>query len=394
MTLVNGVLTKPIVVDPAGDNEVGNCIGESSGDWRTLCRSDKINWKSKYKPCENPNVVEEMTDAQFSEMNWGYYISESPVTIAQYRDYINNGTLPGEWAAPDSENFRSIGYGWYYQKPSTWQRILDFHRYNHKTTEALLSRITVPSEVFSDTESMYVDLFKGTFWLTDFGVFTRNNCHLGVIICKQGEASLMFKAIPSESSYGFTKISFDANEIKKVFNQGAGTYRVYAVATADYAQNLIDSVDGYTTQLTIWPLPVDMQTIEYKTASSGTSDNVVNFHINNLDSTYNTLTWELQAYNTTSTQKVAAFIWFHISAVDEYGMTWEMSAPELLQAGPFNVSVPAYGTAEVGEFSERYEAYMYGLAAPWTVILSIYHSNNEEGTDRRGAGTAQFVYEG
>lgn len=398
MTLVNGVLTKPIYVDSAG-GEVGKCIGESSGDWRTLCRSNKINPLSKYKPIENPNARGELTDAQRKEWNWGYYIAEESIGLSAFVSYVNSGILPSAWQNPDSNNYRDMGCGWYYRKPETYSRILDFDKYNHYAP-ALFSEVAAPSKVTSDTSYMYIDLFKGSFWLNDFRVFESNNAHLGVCIIKEGSSTSRFKSILSaDSSNSYGKIEFDKNEINAVFVEGAGKYRVYVVATMDNAQNLVSGNEGYfqgnSPGITIWPLPVAMTTIEYTPASSGTSDNIVNFHIDNMDSTSNELSWSLRAYNTTSTAKEVQFVWFHISAVDDFGMTWEMSAPELLQAGAFGINVPANDTVDVGEFTERYEAYREGgLATPWTVTLSIYHSNDAAGTDRRGAGTAQFVYEG
>lgn len=389
-----GIVTKPIQVGPSR-NDVGSALGVSSMDWGTLCRHNNVNWRSKYKPAENPNVKYEMTDAQYKEVNWGYRFSEGSVGLDKYRDYVVNGTIPPAWQFGDTENLRSIGFGWYYEKPSTRKRITDFHRYNSKTTSPLLSAIDAPSEVKSDTASMYIELYKSTFWLDDFRTFVDNNCHLGVMIIKQGTNTAYYKTIVSESGSTYQRITFNQSEVSQIFSGGAGDYNVYVFATADYAHNTLRGDEYYNATLsgiTVWPLPVDKAVIKYSTSSSGTSDNIVNFHIDDLDSTSNTLTWSLRAYNTTSTAKEVQYVWFHISAVDEYGATWEMGAPELLQAGAFDINVPANDTADVGDFEERYEAYK-NLSLPWTVTLSIYHSNDAAGTDRRGAGTAQFVYE-
>lgn len=396
MTLANGILTKPISVGST-NNEIGRCLGESTTNIGALCRSDKINYLSKYKPMENPNVTEEMTDAQRKERDWGYHISEAPVGLSAFVSYVNSGILPSEWRNPDNDNFRDMGYGWYYEKPSTWGRVWDFDKYNHNTTTPLFSEIDTPTKVDGDTSSMYISLYKGTFWFSDFRVLESNNAHLGVCIIKQGSSTSRFKSILAESTSSYAKITFNKDEINAVFVQGSGTYRVYVVATADNAQNLVSSNSNYfqgnSSGIGVWPLPIPVATIEYTESSSGTSDNIVNFNILDIDSTNNQLSWTLQAYNTTSAAKKVMYVWYHISAVDEEGVSWSMDAPVLLQSSAFNEGVPANSTVSIGEFSKRYEAYKY-IASPWTVTLSIYHSNDASGSDRMGAGTATYVYEG
>lgn len=392
MTLINGRLTKPITTA-----EIASCIGVPSGDVGHLCVSNNINPLSKYKPVENPNVIGEMTDAQFAEVDWGYRIPIDPINLTTFANYIRNGVIPQGWEEPlDAFNgFVAMGMGWYYIRPFTWGRMLDFDRYNHNTKQSLFSTITAPEKVYSDTTSVQIDLARGTFWLRDFDRFTTNSCHLAVIVTKVDGGALYFKSATEEES-GFAKVVFNQEELRQIFSS-AGEYVCYVVASADRGQNILSQKEDYINGANVWPLPVEHVIINYTDTTSGTSDNVVNFNIKDLFADEKNITFILEAYNTTSVEKVAQWVRYKVDVIDSEGNSWTSTtgSPTLLKNTAYGVAVPAYSQVEIGEVTIPYSAYRY-LTAPWTVIVSLYHGQTEEyNTDNyKGAGTAQVEFEG
>lgn len=393
--------TTGVISEPISTNDIATALNHNSDSLLELCRSDKVNWKSKYKPVENPNVKANITDAQRKEVNWGYDFPEEPVGLDKFRDYVLNGTVPSLWVPGDTDNLRTIGFGWYYRKPSTYKRKRDFNKYNSKTTAAFFSEIDAPSEVKSDTASMYIELYKGTFWLDDFRTFVENNCHLGVMIVKQGSSTAYYKSVIAESGNTYQKITFNQTEVSQIFSGGVGTYNVYVFATANSNHNTLRGDQYYNATLSgigVWPLPVEGTTITY---SSGTSESDayirrIDVAVDDLESTDRNLYFNLTAVNEYNTAKNVAYVWYEVLGTDEAYTDREIVSVRLL--GVRTVSVPAMNSVVLTKmdgttpFTVPYTGYK-DLLTPFTVTLNVYHSSNAEGTDRRFAGRAQFTYE-
>lgn len=394
MTLINGRITEPIIVE-----EIAACIGVSSGDVRELCTSKNINPLSKYKPVESPNVRYKMTDALFADVDWGYRIPIDPINLTAFANYIRNGVIPQGWEEPlDATNgFNDMGMGWYYIRPMSKYRMLDFDKYNHNTRQSLFSTITAPEKVFSDTTSVQIDLARGVFWLHDFSRFTTNSCHLAVVVTKVEGGALYFKSATEEES-GFAKVVFSQEEIRQIFSS-AGEYVCYVVASADSGQNILQSGADYISGsgIGIWPLPVTSATIIYTDTTSGSSDNVLNFNIKDFIAEEKNITFMLEAYNNTSIAKEVQWVRYKIDVIDDEGNTWTSTNgnPELLKNTAYGAVVPANGTTNLGQITLPYAAYRE-LLAPWTVTLSLYHGQQENYNtgQYRGAGVAEYYFEG
>lgn len=387
MPIINGILKSPIDI-----KEAAEYIGTKDNDTGRLCVSDKINPKSKYKPVENPNEYEPLTDAQYAEVDWGYRIPVNPISLTKFVDYIRNGLLPEGWEEPlDAVNGAvDMGMGWYYIRPMSRFRLQDLNNYN-RNAQSMFSNITAPEKVYSDTSSMQIDLARGTFWVSDFNRFA--DSHLAVVIAKVGSGAVWFKSVTEEEG-GFAKVVFSQDELRQMFTS-AGNYICYAVMTTDNVQNILPTGEGYNSNMSLYPLPVSAVEIEYTGTTSGTSDNVVNFHINSLYVDERELSFELVAYNTASTDKVAQWVRYRLDVVDGEGNTWSSTSgnPTLLQSTPFGVDVPAYSEVSLGEITIPYSAYRY-LSAPWSVTISLYHGQQEgfDIGDYMGAGVAQGDY--
>ena len=387
MPIINGILKKPIDI-----KEAAEYLGVKDNDIGRLCISESINPKSKYKPVNKPDEFEELSDAQFAEVDWGYRIPVNPVSLTAFVDYIRNGVLPEGWEDPlDAVNGSvDMGMGWYYIRPMEKFSLLDLNNHN-RNAQSIFSTVTAPEKVYSDTASVQIDLAKGVFWLSDFTRFA--DAQMAVVITQIDGGSVWFKSVEIDES-GFSKVVLNEEEIKRVFTD-AGEYTCYVVASGDRAQNILPSGENYATNIGIWPLPVDTVKIEYTGTTSGTSDNVVNFHINNLVVDERELTFELVAYNNTSVDKEAQWVRYRIDAVDNEGNTWSSTSgsPALLQSTPYGVVVPAYSEVSLGEVTIPYSAYRT-LLAPWTLTVSLYHGQveNYDVGDYMGAGVAQGVY--
>lgn len=394
MTLIDGRLKKPITI-----GEIARCIGAPSGNLGHLAKHRNVNPLSRYKPVENPNVLSEMTDAQFKEVDWGYQIPINPVNLTVFSNYIRNGVIPEGWEEPlgATNGFVDMGMGWYYIRPMTYARMLDFDRYNHNTRLPLFSSITAPEKVYSDTTSVQIDLARGTFWLDDFNTFTSNNAHLGVIITKADSGPLYFKSVTEEEN-GFAKVILNEAEARQVFGE-AGEYVCYAIATSDEGQNILQSGDNYISGsgISIWPLPTSQVTITSMGISGGTSDNIMSFNITTMEADDRNVTFSLIARNGTDTIKQVQWLRYRIDVVDDEGNSWSNTTgnPVLLENSALGVQVPATSEVTVGEFTIPYAAYRY-LTAPWTVTLSLYHGQQESFAtgEYMGAGTANYYYEG
>lgn len=387
MPIINGILKSPIDI-----KEAAEYIGTKDNDTGRLCVSDKINPKSKYKPVENPNEYEPLTDAQYADVDWGYRIPVNPITLTKFVDYIRNGVLPEGWEEPlDAVNGAvDLGMGWYYIRPMSRFRLQDLNNYN-RNAQTMFSNITAPEKVYSDTSSMQIDLARGTFWVSDFNRFA--DSHLAVVIAKVDSGAVWFKSVTDEEG-GFAKVIFSQDELRQMFTE-VGNYICYAVMTTDNVQNILPSGEGYNSNMSLYPLPISAVEIEYTGITSGTSDNVVNFHINSLYIDERELSFELVAYNTASTDKVAQWVRYRLDVVDSEGNTWSSTSgnPALLQSTPFGVDVPAYSEVSLGEVTIPYSAYRY-LSAPWSVTISLYHGQQEgfDIGDYMGAGVAQGDY--
>lgn len=380
-------------------DEISKCIGVASGNLGHLAKHKNINPLSKYKPVENPNVLSEMTDAQFKEVDWGYQIPINPVNLTVFSNYIRNGVIPEGWEEPlgATNGFVPMGMGWYYIRPMTYRRMLDFDKYNHNTRLPLFSTITAPEKVYSDTTSVQIDLARGTFWLDDFNTLVTNSAHLGVIVTKAESGPLYFKSVTEEET-GFAKVIFTAAEVRQIFRE-AGEYLCYAIATSDVGQNILQSEDNYISGsgISIWPLPTSEVTIISTGITGGTSDNILSFDINSMEADDSTVTVSLVARNGTDTIKVVQWLRYRIDVVDDEGNSWSSTTgdPVLLQNTALGVQVPATSEVSLGEFSIPYTAYK-SLTAPWTVTLSLYHGQQESyaAGEYMGAGTADYYYEG
>lgn len=387
MPIINGILKKPIDI-----KEAAEYLGVKDNDIGRLCISESVNPKSKYKPVNKPDEFEELSDTQFAEVDWGYRIPVNPVSLTAFIDYIRNGVLPEGWEEPlDAVNGSvDMGMGWYYIRPMEKFSLLDLNNHN-RNAQSMFSNIIAPEKVYSDTASMQIDLARGTFWISDFNRFA--DAHIVAVIAKADGGVVWFKSATEEEG-GFAKVIFTEEELEQMFLQ-AGNYVCYVVVSIDKGQNILASKEDYISNIGIYPMPVSPATIEYTGTTSGTSDNVVNFHINSLFVDERELTFELVAYNTASSDKVAQWVRYRLDVVDSEGNTWSSTSgnPALLQSTPYGVAVPAYSEVSLGEVIIPYSAYRY-LSAPWTVIVSLYHGQ-QEGFDigeYMGAGVAQGDY--
>lgn len=394
MTYSNGRLYKPITI-----KQISKCLGVASKRLGVLAIHGKVNPKSKYKPVENPNELSEMTDEQFKEVDWGYRIPVNPVNLTVFANYVRNGVIPEGWEEPlDATNgCVDMGKGWYYIKPVTHARELDFDRYDHNTRLPLLSSITAPGKVYNDTPSVQVDLAKGVYWLDDFNTLVTNSAHLGVIVTKAESGPLYFKSVTEEET-GFAKVIFTAAEVRQIFRE-AGEYLCYAIATSDVGQNILQSEDNYISGsgISIWPLPTSEVTIISTGITGGTSDNIMSFDITTMEADDRNVTFSLIARNSTDTIKQVQWLRYRIDVVDDVGNSWSSTTedPALLQNTALGVQVPATSEVSLGEFSIPYTADK-SLTAPWTVTLSLYHGQQESyaAGEYMGAGTADYYYEG
>lgn len=240
-------LSKPITI-----TQIGTAIGSNSTKVSELCTSDSINKLSRYKPVENPNVVGEMTDAQFQEVNWGYSIPEM-ITQTDFRNYLVSGTIPTQWASPSS-NARELQYGWYYIKPSTWFRMLDFNRYDHSTNGSLLGEMSCTTTT-GTTFTVYY--YAGIFSVADFG-YTQG-MHFGIAILTPDNI-LYFKTALDSGTIG--QITLSVDEKSQVFNTN-GTYQIFAIATTESVA-LTNQMTGFVV------LPATTMAVSYQSGGSET----------------------------------------------------------------------------------------------------------------------------
>lgn len=124
MPLKDGILTKPF-----GIHDIAKCIGESSLDLGTLCRSKNIKAWAKFKPQQSSSWA--TTDAVIKGENNNYGLSFTALSIS-----VNNIGQLVQYYTTDGWN------GWKYNAPrlaglngiTDRYRMFDFDGYNHNAS--------------------------------------------------------------------------------------------------------------------------------------------------------------------------------------------------------------------------------------------------------------------
>lgn len=375
-----GVVTGTPITEP---DELQKLLGISTNEYRAILLANTINPYSKKKPVENPNVYGHLTDAQFAEVDWGYRIPAVGIKQDAFRDYVRNGTVPSGWESPNNPTGQvSMGFGWYYIRPSSWGRPADFIGYSHYAKRQLFGEVSVPSQgVTQNTQSMYLQFNRGTFALNDFGTYA--NMHIGFIIMKQGSNTVWFKSIPdSGTDANYPTITFSKAEMNAMFAGGYGSYDVWAVATPEYVQNLVSGNAYYSTQFTqIYPLPGSKATFTY--SYQGVTRPEIKFIFRNLETDGRYVYFDLYAKNIGDAAGAVniANLKYLITARDEMGTSWEQDTIDSLGSygskSTGNVAIPTGGSEVYIDTYDAvpYSAYRY-LTAPWIVTVQIWYPNS------------------
>lgn len=368
-----GVVTGVPITEPS---DLQKLLGISTNDYADILLASTINPYSKKKPVENPNVYHKLSDAQFSEVDWGYRIPIVGIKQDTFREYVRNGTVPSGWENPNTpKGAVSMGFGWYYIRPYTIFRPWDLIGYNHKAERKLFGDVLAPTQAINqNTQSMYIQFNRGTFALNDFDTY--KNMHFGVIIMMDGNNTVWFKSIvDAEADANYPTISFSRTEMNKMFVGGYGTYKVWAVATPDNVQNIDSSASYYNSQFTsIHPLPGEPASFKYE--YQGVASVNIAFHITNLIIEYQDITFDLYASNTGDAAGSVgkANIKYDVNALDNEGNEYNKGLANL-DSSVGNVSIPVGGTrVKIGSYSVPYAAYRQ-LFPPWFATLKIYYPN-------------------
>lgn len=220
-------------------SDLRNMLGVAYKTNRELCRAASVNPKSRYKPVEYAASTGPLGDAQFKAANWGYSIPE-PVNSTVYRNYIVSGTTPSGYGyeKPYSDSI-DMGRGWWYIKPTTWYRLQDFNKYNHKNkTGSLLG------DVYCGVSYTSVSISYTAGVISMYEVGDLSSMHFGCAIRTPNNTIWYVTTLNSGSK---TDITLGEADKKKIFTT-AGTYTIYGLAVQDNS--------GVTNQVgAVIPLP-------------------------------------------------------------------------------------------------------------------------------------------
>ena len=243
-------LNKPITM-----SEISACLGVGSLNLRTLCQSNAVNPKSRYKPVES-DYLGPMTDALYKGVNWGYRVPEM-VGNTDYRNYIVSGVVPSNWAAQSSADI-SMGMGWYYRARTQRYRMLDFDGYDHTQSGNLLGELSC-SSTSQSTFTVYHS--SGIFKYNEFEKTA--SYHWGIAILTPSN-TLWFKSVLDS---GGESITLSASEKSSVFNQN-GTYRIFGIITAENV-SLDNRIGG------LIPMPNTELSVSYTSGGGETVQNIL-----------------------------------------------------------------------------------------------------------------------
>lgn len=208
-----GVVSKPISL-----KEVADLIEEKTYDVATVCRSDKVNMWSPYRPIFYDSF-EPIGDSERQSEKWGYVFSTQ-----QNRQLLT----PQAWRN---------------SKPTSWCRLTDFEGYNHNAqkfiptlqeqTVVLSNASVVPFKIsLSDAIVSAGGLNKANISLGTLGgnIIYLKDCYLGIRMRLKGSNIYYY----STDYYGTKGLFTDLNIIRSMIPVKAGeTWLALLFASAE-----------------------------------------------------------------------------------------------------------------------------------------------------------------
>lgn len=297
--LSNGKITAPITI-----SNVKECLSESTYNLGKLCTSSKINKWAKYKPVQFTSVTS-ISDQSRYEVNYGI-----DVNSAYSLDIASLFTKAA--SNPD----------WAYIKPTSYFRLGDFDKYNHKAEQpyrysfpdsdttntstfstTFYIRINGNSEINPVTDFAYIDAlnkdlfkfgiaYKHKNWSTDQIQFAVGNSlssnpstiEIPVTFSEMGEYTIL--PVITQETGGTSSAAptiylpngYRTYTLTRVYSQALLTISNFSSISWSYSNNLL-----------------------YQTLSSSTTNlSIVSKDGSTVPQTYGTFTYRVAAYNSSN----------------------------------------------------------------------------------------------
>ena len=196
-------------------NAVASALGEASNDVGTLCKSNKINKWSKWKPIQN-NKVTGLTLTDLQNANFGF-------------------TIPNA----DADEGVALAQAWTYNKPTggaaSPYRLGDFRGYEHNSIRPF--NLLLPDYVNQNQSGVVAKLILPTITADNVdGSFFFGNMYFGVLIKKGTQVE--YKTAATKISAGGTTVDFSESTAIDT----TGTFDVYCFYTATAIATMTNTI--------------------------------------------------------------------------------------------------------------------------------------------------------